>query len=134
MLPYTDIRHVDKLNLKFMVNESACVIYLKSNNDNPAISNMNPVININNEIIEHYKLVFEQLWCFGIDATKKVQDIETEIDLAPVMDEIDKKGIKQFVGKLINTSKHEVMFYTSTLWGINNFISKDLFGPLQSMV
>jgi len=134
MLPYADIRHVDKLNLKFMVNESACVIYLKSNNDNPAISNMNPVININNEIIEHYRLVFEQLWYFGIDAMKKVQDIQTEIDLAAVMDEIDKKGIKQFVGKLINTSKHEVMLYASTLWGINNFISKGLFGLLQSMV
>jgi hypothetical protein len=134
MLPYADIRYVDKLNLKFMVNESACIFFLKSNNDNHAISNLNPVINKNNKIIEQYRLVFEQLWYFGIDAMKKVQDLETAIDLAAVMDEIDKKGIKQFVGKLINTSKHEVMLYASTLWGINNFISKDLFGLLQSMV
>ncbi|HKU84002.1 MAG TPA: HAMP domain-containing sensor histidine kinase [Candidatus Nitrosocosmicus sp.] len=134
LLSYADIRHVDKLDLKFMVNESACIFFLKSNKGNHAISNLNPVINKNNEIIEQYKLVFEQLWYFGIDAMKKVQDLETAIDLAAVMHEIDKKGIKQFVGKLINTSKHEVMFYASTLWGSNNFISKDLFGLLQSVV
>ena len=43
-------------------------------------------------------------------------------------------GSTQFVEKLISTSKHEVLFYTSTLWGSNNFISKDLFGLLKNMV
>ncbi|MDF0680406.1 MAG: hypothetical protein P0116_05515 [Candidatus Nitrosocosmicus sp.] len=85
----------------------------KSNNGNDLISDdLNSVINKNNGIIEQYKLVFEQLWYFGIDATKEIQRLETEIDLAVAMREVDKKGIKQFVEKIINASKYEVLFYT----------------------
>ena len=134
LLSYADIRHVDKLNLNFMVNESACVFYLKSNNGNHVISDLNSIINKNNRIIKQYKLVFEQLWYFGIDATKKVQGLEAKIDLAPVMREVNKKGIKQFVKKLINTSKYEIMFYASNLWGSDNFISKDLLELLKNVV
>ena len=53
---------------------------------------------------------------------------------ASVIREVDNNGINQFVEKLISTSKHEVLFYTSTLWASNNFISKDLFGLLKNMV
>jgi len=118
LLTFADIRHVDNLNLKFMVNESACVFLHKSNNGNDLLSDvLNSVINKNSGIIEQYKLIFEQLWYFGIDTTKKIQRLQTDIDLADAMREVDKKGIKQFVEKLISTSKHEVLFYTSTLWG-----------------
>ena len=135
LLTFADIRHVDNLNLKFMVNESACVFLHKSNNGNDLLSDvLNSVINKNSGIIEQYKLIFEQLWYFGIDTTKKIQRLQTDIDLADAMREVDKKGIKQFVEKLINSSKHEVLFYTSTLWGSNNFISKDLFGLLKNVV
>ena len=75
-----------------------------------------------------------RLWHFGIDATKKIQLLETEFDVASGKSEDDKHGINQFVEKLISTSKHEVLFYTSTLWASNNFISKDLFGLLKNMV
>ena len=114
-----------------MVNESACVFHLKSASKNNVMSDLKSVTSNNNEIIEQYRLIFEQLWHFGIYATKKIQRLETEFDVASVMHEVDKKGIKQFVEKLISTSKHEVLFYASTLWGINNFISKDLFGLLK---
>ena len=134
LLSVADIRHVDKLNLKFMVNESACVFHLKSASKNNVMSDLKSVTSSNNEIIEQYRLIFEQLWHFGIYATKKIQRLETEFDVASVIHEVDKKGIKQFVEKLISTSKHEVLFYASTLWGINNFISKDLFGLLINMV
>ena len=117
LLSFADIRHVDELNLKFMVNESACVFLLKTNNRNNMMSDLNYVTNQNNEILEQYRLIFEQLWHFGIDATKKIQLLETEFDVAAVMREVDKKGINQFVEKLISTSKHEVLFYTSTLMG-----------------
>ena len=59
---------------------------------------------------------------------RKYSLLETEFDVASVIHEVDKKGINQFVEKLISTSKHEVLFYASTLWGSNNFISKDLLG------
>ena len=134
LLSFADIRHVDELNPKFMVNESACVFLLKSNNRDNVMSDLNSVTNQNNAILEQYRLIFEQLWHFGIDATKKIQLLETEFDVAAVMREVDKKGINQFVEKLINTSKHEVLFYTSTLWGSNNFVSKDLFGLLKNVV
>ena len=134
LLSFADIRHVDELNPKFMVNESACVFLLKSNNRDNVMSDLNSVTNQNNAILEQYRLIFEQLWHFGIDATKKIQLLETEFDLAAVMREVDKKGINQFVEKLINTSKHEVLFYASTLWGSNNFVSKDLFGLLKNVV
>ena len=134
LLSVADIRHVDGLNLNFMVNESACVFLLKSDNGNNGMSDLNCVTNINNEIIEQYRLIFEQLWHFGIDATKKIQLLETEFDVASGISEDDKHGINQFVEKLISTSKHEVLFYTSTLWASNNFISKDLFGLLKNMV
>ena len=88
----------------------------KSDNRNNVISDLNSVTSKNNEIIEQYRIIFEQLWHFGIDATKKIQHLETEIDLASVIHGVDKKGIKQFVEKLISTSKHEVLFYASTLW------------------
>ncbi|MDN5847709.1 MAG: hypothetical protein L0H53_15705 [Candidatus Nitrosocosmicus sp.] len=117
LLSFADIQHIDKLNLKFMVNESASIVLLKSgnrNNDN-VMSDLNSVTSINNEIIEQYRLIFEQLWHFGIDATKKIRDLETEFDMASVMHEVDEKGIHQFVEKLISSSKHEVLFYTSTL-------------------
>ena len=118
LLTFADIRHVDNLNLKFMVNESACVFLHKSNNGNDLLSDdLNSVVNKNNGIIEQYKLIFEQLWHFGIDATKKIHLLETEFDVASVIREVDKNGINQFVEKLISTSKHEVLFYTSTLWG-----------------
>ncbi len=129
-----DIRHVDELNIKFMVNESACVFLLKSDNGNNVMSDLNDVIDTNNEMIEQYKLIFEQLWYFGIDATKKIQLVETEFDVASVIREVDKNGINQSVDKLISTSKHEVLLYTSTLWGSNNFISKDLVGLLKNIV
>ncbi len=119
-----------------MVNESSCMFLPKAdngNNDN-VMSDLNSVTSTNDEIIEQYRLIFEQLWPFGIDATKKVQDLETEFDVAFVMREVDEKGIHQFVEKLISSSKHEVLFYTSSLWGSNNFISKDLLGLLKNMV
>ncbi|WP_458719486.1 sensor histidine kinase [Candidatus Nitrosocosmicus sp. R] len=134
LLSVADIRHVDELNLKFMVNESTCVFLPKTDNGNNIMSDLNYITNINNEIIEQYRLIFEQLWHFGIDATKKIHLLETEFDVASVIREVDKNGINQFVEKLISTSKHEVLFYTSTLWGSNNFISKDLFGLLKNMV
>ena len=55
-----------------MVNESACVFLPKYDNGNNVISDLNSVTNINNEIIEQYRIIFEQLWHFGIDATKKI--------------------------------------------------------------
>ncbi len=134
LLSVADIRHVDELNLKFMVNESACVFLPKTDNGNNIMSDLNYITNINNEMIAQYRLIFEQLWQFGIDATKKIHLLETEFDVASVIREVDKNGINQFVEKLISTSKHEVLFYTSTLWGSNNFISKDLFGLLKNMV
>ena len=117
LLSVADIRHVDELNLKFMVNESTCVFLPKTDNGNNIMSDLNYITNINNEIIEQYRLIFEQLWHFGIDATKKIHLLETEFDVASVIREVDKNGINQFVEKLISTSKHEVLFYTSTLWG-----------------
>ena len=63
-----------------MVNESACVCLPKSDNRNNVISDLNSVTSKNNEIIEQYRIIFEQLWHFGIDATKKIQHLETEID------------------------------------------------------
>lgn len=137
LLSFADIRHVDRLKLKFMINESACMFLLKSDNRNnvmSVMSDLNSVTSINTEVLEQHRLIFEQLWQFGIDAKKKIQDLENEFDMDSVIHEIDKKGIKQFVEKLISSSKHEVLFYTSTLWGSNNFISKDLFGLLKNMV
>lgn len=100
------------------------------------LSDLNSVINKSNRInriISQYKLVFEHLWHFGINATKKIPHIETKSYLDSVMREVDKKGIKQFVEKLINTSEQEVLFYASTLWGSDNFISKDHFGLLKNV-
>jgi signal transduction histidine kinase len=134
LLSFAEIRHVDKLHLKFMVNDSACVFPLKSDNGNDVMSNLTSVINKNDVIVEQYKLIFEQLWYFGTDATKKIQRLETEIDLASVIRDVDKKGIKQFVEKLINAAKHEVLFYVSTLWGSDNFMSRDFFGLLKNVV
>ena len=136
LLSFADIRHIDKLNLKFMVNEAACMFLLKSSNRNidNMMSDLNSVTSTNYEVIEQYRAVFAQVWHLGTDATKKIQDLETELDVASVMHEVDEKGIHQFVEKLISLSKHEVLFYTSTLWGSNNFISKELFGLLKNMV
>lgn len=95
LLSFADIRHIAKLNLKFMVNESSCMFLLKTgngNNDN-VMSDLNSFTSTNNEIIEQYRLIFEQLWPFGIEATKKIQDLETEFDMASVMLEVDEKGI-----------------------------------------
>ena len=78
-----------------MVNESSCMFLLKTgngNNDN-VMSDLNSFTSTNNEIIEQYRLIFEQLWPFGIEATKKIQDLETEFDMASVMREVDEKGI-----------------------------------------
>lgn len=55
------------------------------------MSDSNSVASTNDEIIEQYRLIFEQLWHFGIDATKKIQDLETEFDVASVMREVDEK-------------------------------------------
>jgi len=87
-----------------MANESACVFHLKSASKNNVMSDLKSVTSKNNEIIEQYRLIFEQLWLFGMYATKKIQRLETEFDVASVIHEVDKKGIKQFVEKLISTS------------------------------
>ena len=52
LLSVADIRHVDELNLKFMVNESTCVIFPKTDNGNNIMSDLNYITSINNEIIE----------------------------------------------------------------------------------
>ena len=79
------------------------------------LCDLNSVTSKNNEIIEQYRIMFRQLWHFGIDATMKIPRLETEIDLAYVIHKVAKKGIKQFVEKLISTSRYEVLFCASIL-------------------
>ena len=81
LLSVADIRHVDELNLKFMVNESTCVFLPKTDNGNNIMSDLNYITNINNEIIEQYRLIFEQLWQLGVDTTKRIHLLETEFDV-----------------------------------------------------
>lgn len=87
----------------------------KYDNRNNVISDLNSVTSKNNEIIEQYRIIFKQLWHFGIDATKKIPRLEIEIDLAYVIHKVAKKGIKQFVEKLISKSRYEVLFCASIL-------------------
>jgi signal transduction histidine kinase len=137
LLLVADIRHVGKLDLKFMVNESTHLILSKSDNKNKnsVVSELNYVTVKNNAIVEQYSLVFEQLWNLGIDAKKKLKGLEAELEVASVTHEVNEKGIKQFVEKLIRTSKHEVLLYTSTVWeSNNNILSKELFELLKSMI
>ena len=98
-----------------MVSESACVFLPKYNNRNNVLCDLNSVTSKNNEIIEQYRIMFRQLWHFGIDATMKIPRLETEIDLAYVIHKVAKKGIKQFVEKLISKSRYEVLFCASIL-------------------